>query len=285
MSHSSSSHSSSRSSSHSLTLTSCFYIMQSKVNPSKYIEWMGNFISIVHQFNLVIYTDQSTFDYIRHIDITQKPNIVIIVKPLDQLYNYQYKDYWIHNHAKNSLLNQTTCWELNMLWAEKIHFVKETIERKLFDTDLYGWCDIGYFRNRPNDTKIRDLLSWPNPEKIKLLDTRKIVYACVNNDDAYMEKLIQRIRDKNAAGLPSIPIPPSQISIAGGFFLLHKDVIDWWMNTFDTTLRLYFQHGYLVKDDQLILADCVFSNVERFALYREALPSYDNWFMFQRIFA
>jgi len=39
---------------------------------------------------------------------------------------------------KNILLNNKSCWELNMLWAEKIHFVKETIERKYFDTEFYG---------------------------------------------------------------------------------------------------------------------------------------------------
>ena len=38
-----------------------------------------------------------------------------------------------------------------MLWCEKISFVKKTIEKNYFNTDWYGWCDIGYFRESNND--------------------------------------------------------------------------------------------------------------------------------------
>lgn len=267
----------------SITFSSCFYIIESKFDPSKYIEWMRNFISIVNNFNLVIYTDENT---IKYIDTKNNPNIKIVIKPLVQFYNYKYKDYWIQNHNKNSLLNDKSCWELNMLWAEKISFVKETIERKYFDTDFYGWCDIGYFRNRTgeyNDTNTSQLLNWPKSEKINSLDKNKIVYACINNNDIYLNDLIRIIKNKNKNGLPITPIPPFQNSIAGGFFILHKDMINWWFATFDNKLELYFRNNYLVKDDQIIIADCVFSNLELFSLFREFQHPYDNWFMFQRI--
>ena len=40
----------------------------------------------------------------------------------------------------------------------------------LFNTEWYGWCDIGYFRGR-NDIDLSPGLipCWPNEEKIKLL--------------------------------------------------------------------------------------------------------------------
>ena len=157
----------------SITFSSCFYIMESKFDPSKYIEWMRNFISIANNFNLVIYTDENTSKYI---NTNSNSNIKIIIKPFNQFYNYKYKDYWIRNHEKNSLLNDKSCWELNMLWAEKTSFVKETIERKYFDTCFYGWCDIGYFRNRTgeyNDTNTSELINWPNYDKINALDKKK----------------------------------------------------------------------------------------------------------------
>ena len=72
-------------------------------------------------------------------------------------------------------------------------------------------------------------------------------------------------------------------SVAGGFFILYKDKIKWWTKTFDTKLQLYFKNNYLVKDDQIILMDCIFTNPENFSLFRENNPSFDNWFMFQRI--
>ena len=104
----------------SITFSSCFYIINSKFHPEKYIEWMNNFISIVNNFNLVIYTDENTLKYI---DSKNKPNIKVIIKPLDKFYNYKYKEYWIKNHEKNFLLNDKSCWELNMLWAEKIYSI------------------------------------------------------------------------------------------------------------------------------------------------------------------
>ena len=267
----------------SITFSSCFYIVNSKFHAEQYIEWMNNFLSIVNKFNLVIYTDENT---LRFIDTKDNSKIRIIIKPMENFYNYKYKNFWINNHSKNILLNDKSCWELNMLWAEKINFVKETIERKYFDTEFYGWCDIGYFRNRNNgyiDTPTTELVNWPNYDKIKLFDKNKIVYACINNNYLYMNNLLNHIKNKNAKGLPLSPIPPNQNSIAGGFFILHKNIINWWFNTFDNKLIAYFNNNYLVKDDQIILADCIFSNIDKFTLFTEYNPPYDNWFMFQRI--
>ena len=266
----------------SITFSSCFYIIKSKFEPDVYVEWMNNFISIVNNFNLVIYTDEKSSKYI-NTNCSEK--IKIIIKPLELFYNYKYKDYWISNHGKNILMNEFTSWELNMLWSEKIWFVNETIERKYFETDFYGWCDIGYFRNRKNDTQTEDLSDWANCEGINLLDKEKIVYACINNDDNFINYLYKLVNNKNNVGLPVQPIPPYQLSIAGGFFILYKDRIDWWRKTYDKKLQLYFENDYLVKDDQIILVDCILSNLENFELFKENYFLYDNWFMFQRIFS
>jgi len=264
----------------SITFSSCFYIINSKFSPEKYIEWMNNFISIVNEFNLVIYTDENT---LKHINTNNNPKIKVIIKPIEKFHNYKYKDFWVSNHAKNNLLNEKSSWELNMLWAEKISFVKETIERKYFDTDFYGWCDIGYFRNRDCDTHTSKLLNWPIYDKVKLIDEDKILYSCINNNHLFIYNLVNLIKNKNKDGLPISPIPPNQTSIAGGFFILHKNMINWWFNTFDSKLAAYFNNNYLVKDDQIILADCIFSNMDKFILCKEDTMLYDNWFMFQRI--
>lgn len=263
-----------------ITFSTCFYIIKSKFEQEKYIEWMNNFISIVNNFNLVIYTDKPTADYI---NTNNNARIKIIIKPLENFFNYKYKNYWIKNHSKNILLNDKSCWELNMIWSEKINFVKETIERKYFDTEFYGWCDIGYFRNRCNDLHTDKLKKWPDLYKINQLDKNKILYGCINNNDIYMNDLIRIIKNKDKYGLPVNPIPPFQNSIAGGFFILHRSKIDWWFNEYNNKLQLYFENEYLVKDDQIILADCVLSNLDRFNLFRENNIDFDNWFMFQRI--
>jgi len=263
----------------SITFSSCFYIIKSKFDPSIYVTWMNNFFSIVNNFNLVIYTDQNS---VKYINTNNNPKIKIIIKPLEEFFNYKYKNLWNANHIKNTLLNDRTSWELNMLWSEKIWFVNETIERKYFDTEFYCWCDVGYFRNRPMDLHTSNLMQWPKSEKIATLDKNKIFYACITNDDGFMNNLYNIVNNKNSEGLPVTEIPPTQNSIAGGFFIIHKDKINWWKSEYNKKLELYFKHNYLVKDDQIILADCILSNLDNFILLRENHPNLDNWFMFQR---
>lgn len=264
----------------SITFSSCFYIIKSKFDPKIYIEWMDNFISIVNNFNLVIYTNKNS---VKYIDIKNNPKIKIIIKPLCNFYNYKYKDYWLKNHQKNYLLNDKSSWELNMLWSEKIQFVKETSEKKYFDTEFYGWCDIGYFRNRPEDIHTTKLTNWGNNQIVLKNNANKICYACISNDHGYINFLYKIINKRNDIGLPIIPIPAHQNYIAGGFFILHKNNIEWWATTYDNRLKLYFENDYLVKDDQIILADCILSAPVRFSLFKENNIGMDNWFMFQRI--
>ena len=263
-----------------LTLSSCFYIIKSKFDANKYVEWMNNFISICNNFNLVIYTNEES---IRYIQTNGTPRIRVIIKPIEQFFCYKYKEQWIRNHEKNAALNHqspfNTAWELNMLWSEKIAFVQHTIANRYFETDFYGWCDIGYFRNRPIDMHTRDLMSWPS---IGSLDKNKVHYACVNNSRHQLNSLIGIINKRGQNGLPTQVIPSNQTSVAGGFFILYRDKIQWWSDLYYKTLKSYFINQRLVKDDQIVIADCVFSHLAHFKLYQEA-THYDNWFMFQRL--
>jgi hypothetical protein len=238
-------------------------------------------LSNVNNYNLVIYCDAVSYKEIYLYD--GDPRIKIVMKPYDQFYNYRYRSDWILNHENNDLLKNKVDWKLNMLWSEKVHFVYDTMINKYFDTEFYGWCDIGYFRGRANDLDKTQLAMWPNPEKINGLNKNKIYYALVNNHEEYIQSLVHLINNKNEVGLPSMPIPPNQISIAGGFFICHKNKVEWWRNTLDDKLALYFKHKYLVKDDQIILADCVFSDMKHFMICKEDDPRYDNWFLFQRL--
>ena len=265
-----------------ITFSSCWYPLTAKFDYNIYRGWIHNMLSNVNNYFLVVYTNEEGKDFIE--SYLNNPNIKMIVKPIEQFCNYKYKDHWIKNHLINTLLNQRTDWCVNMLWSEKTAFVKETAEKKYFNTEFYGWCDIGYFRNRSTIDFSTDRLSvWPNHQRITQLNKDKIHYACVNNNNSVISGLMKCISNKNAHGLPAIPIPPNQISIAGGFFILHHSKANWWQEVYDNKLRLYFENGYLVKDDQSILADIVFSNMSNFALHKEVDPSLDNWFLFQRL--
>jgi len=257
-----------------VTFSSCFYIIKSKFKPDTYVTWMNNLLSIVNNFNLVIYTDNNSSKFI---NTNNNPQIKIVIKPIDHFYCYQYKEAWIKNHEQNCLLNNISGWELNMLWSEKINFVFETAQQKYFETEFYGWCDIGYFRNRSNDTSISLLGTWPSNNKIDALDKTKIHYACVNNNKLFLNYLCRLVCSQ-------CEIPPNQTSVAGGFFILHKTLVEWWKNTYYKKMVEFFKKGLLIKDDQIVIANCVFSDLKSFCLhFEEYEDQYDNWFMFQRL--
>jgi len=265
----------------SITFSTCWYNFTAKFDLSIYQRWMHNMLSNVNNYNLVIYTDEAGFNIVQPY-IHSK--IKVVVKPYETFYTYYLKEEWISNHERNILLKHSVDWRVNMLWSEKIHFVSETIKQEYFITDFYGWCDIGYFRGRSNDLDMHTLKMWPSPNKINNLDQNKIHYALVNNDNRYVDFIYNIVNHKNANGLPYNPIPPNQCTIAGGFFVLHKDNIEWWHTTYYDKLKLYFDNKQMVKDDQIILVDCIFSANKNFCLYKENMNHFDNWFMFQRIF-
>lgn len=259
-----------------ITFVTCFYAVRSKFDIAVYKSWIQNILSIVNNFNLVIYTDKTSYNIFKDFEslINDNPRIKVVYKNLIDFYTFKYREYWIHNQKRNMLLNYVD-WQLIMLWAEKIFFVKDTIENNYFESDWYGWCDIGYFRNRKDDTPIDELVNWPNNEKIEGLKKEKIYYARVNNNMTYFWRLIRHIK-------LNLIIPDDQVSIAGGFFLIHKDKINWWSSTFDEKLNFYFKDGRVVKDDQIIIIHCIAENYEQFEIIQEHNQPFDNWFLFQR---
>jgi hypothetical protein len=242
-------------------------------------------LSNVNNYYLVIYTDEESKSFVTPYE--SSPRIKIVIKPMETFYNYQYREQWIQNHSMNHSLNQKVDWRVNMLWSEKIHFVEQTIRDLHFiiDSDkmVYGWCDIGYFRGREYDMTIDELKMWPNKIKINALDTTKIHYGCVTNDTHYVNHIFRMVNNKTEDGLPIQPLPCDLNTIGGGFFIINDSMIDWWKHTYDTTLQRYFDHGYLVKDDQTIITDCIFSNMSKFSIHSERENKYDHWFLFQRL--
>lgn len=264
------------------TFTTCWYDLNSKFPASTYLIWIKFILeSVNNYFYLIIFTDTKGEHLLRnYFDpyYFENPNIKFVIKPFENFYNYKYQNNWIKNHKLNTSLNNISEWKLNMLWAEKTHFVNDVCQNQYFPpTEFYGWCDIGYFREGACS-------NFANPSKLKLLNKNKIYYARLNSDKNmnYLQGIVLR---KNEYGLPINPIPANQCSVAGGFFIAHKSNIAGWNTLFDNKLNLYFNHNYLVKDDQIIIVDCILSEPERFELITETELKYineDHWFQFRR---
>lgn len=282
-----------------LTLSTCWYNIKSKFPSTKYLEWTNNFLSIVNNFNLVIYTDRESLAFLQPLFVNNPVifskigvKIKIIIKPFETFYGYKYKDAWIKNHETSGIdLHKKIDWKLNMLWCEKVHFVNETVTNKYFDTLFYGWCDIGYFRNNEDTMHTSQLLSWPNPAK--LLDhsflKKGIHYGCVEDNRAIFNSLRQDILNhyKNDKRKEKNEPPTNKLfnkCFAGGFFIIRPALTQTFVSIFDSKLQYYFNNEYVIKDDQTILLDCIFNNPQLFGIHwDQCYTKYDNWFMFQHI--
>ena len=173
-----------------------------------------------------------------------------------------------------------------MLWAEKVHFVNDARQNPYFPlTQFYGWCDIGYFRDDVKDD-VKDI-NWPN--HLKLISLKKgIHYACIENDHLNFTSLKKDIQNhydnKNNNNLNLNPTNKILNNcFAGGFFITRPQLMRAFSIIFANKLRYYFDNEFVVKDDQTILLDCIFTNPALFCLHWEQNSIHNNWFMFQRL--
>jgi len=201
-----------------ITFATCWYNLRAKYSPDIYEKWMKNILEHVENFNLVVFTNEDSKELVEKY-LVKKSNVKMVVCECEDFHGYQWEYYWKINHEKNDYLNHrsehNTQWQLNMLWNEKMHFVRRTIT--IYDTDYYGWMDIGYFRDYPIPT------SWPHCNH---LYHDKIYYAKVC-DDNELSELSNFVNNRNEYNLPIQPIPPMQMSIAGGCFVCNKAKLKW----------------------------------------------------------
>lgn len=270
-----------------ITFSTSWYILRSKFDNRTYLQWITNLLSVVNNFYLVIYTDAESFKQLSPLTDFSNNKIKIVIKPFEDFYTYRYKDFWIKNHETSNLnLHVHTDWKLNMLWNEKVFLVNETIKNKYFNTLYYGWCDIGYFRNRKNDLHTIYLSTWPNNQKLLSIpfNNNSIHYGCVQNNTITYVKLSNNIKThytNKETSQPSIQF--DEICFAGGFFILRPELIDIYTRLYDEKLMYYFMNNFIVKDDQMIIMDIIFMNPNLFYIHTEDDPRFDNWFMFQRL--
>lgn len=272
-----------------ITFVTAWYIADSKYDKKEYQQWIKNLLENVVKFNLVIFTDEKSKVMIEQY-LHNNHRIKMIIYPKTEFYTYQWKENWEKNHSKSMYkLHKKIDWTLNMIWNEKISFIKKAYSQQYFKNGTwYGWMDIGYFRGRDCDLQNEKIKEWPNKFRVQELEKFKIHYGnvCGNQQEAF--KLCNVFLNKNELGMPSTQVPEDNIFISGGFLLINKNSIDWWFQTYYKRLAEYFQHEYILKDDQVLLADLIVNNFDKFKIHTEfvekkELLQWDNWFMFQRI--
>lgn len=243
------------------------YGMKNRHGYEKHMNWFREFIRVVNRFYLVIYTGETEYDAIcdeiRKLGEDTRRKIKVICKPFSEFHNYKYERFWMENNARPECkLAEIADWRLNMLWCEKTHFVRETIEKQYFDTEYYGWCDVGYFRDTlsPGSAyreRIRE--HWPNPDKINRLHKDKVYYGC-NISPSNLHKCYTYYAQHFQNTARRDVYSPRAHLLSGGFYITGREKALWWCCRFQEVLELYITNNTVIQDDQHIIAHCVFTN-------------------------
>lgn len=245
--------------------------MKNRHGYEKHMNWFRDFIGVVNQFYLVIYTGESEYPWIcneiQKLDETTRQKMKVILKPFSEFHNYKHERFWMDNNARPECkISEIADWRLNMLWCEKTHFVRETIEQQYFDTEYYGWCDVGYFRDTlspGSEYRERIRKQWPNPNKINRLHKDKVYYGCnispTNLHKCYYFHMNHFHNKEPDTGIPRELYPPLAHLLSGGFYITGREKALWWCRRFQDVLEQYITNNAMIQDDQHIIAHCVFT--------------------------
>jgi hypothetical protein len=228
---------------------SLIYKVKSKVDFEKYEEWGNNLIKNIKDHPLIIYTDKYTYNLLKH--ILNNDNIKIIFLELTEFKYYKYIDFL--DKSKKLTEGYNIDPKLLLIWLERIIILDNL--KNLISSEFYSFVDFGYFR----DEKIYD--NFLNNDII--LNKEKIYYCLIKNDILYLKNniLLYYIENKE---YPT----KNDGMIGGGFFIIHSDKINFYINLYESKLLLYINNNRLIKDDQIILIDIIFdkNNIEHFEL-------------------
>ena len=271
-----------------ITFTTAWYDLGAKFAKEQYYSWAQTLLQNVRKFTLVVYVeDDASAQLITRLSGGANPQIRIVIFPFYKLPLYgEYSREFEENHQRNGLLLGRVSWKLVLLWCSKQFLVQHTEENVVCNSEYYGWCDLGYFRSRAGklgELSGADIREFPDLTKIRELNRDTIHYALVN--PFIMNALKGLVMNRGDNGLPVVPIPADQISIAGGFFILGGGgKARWWREQFEAHLFKYFAGGVVVKDDQYVIIDFILMNPAMFQLWMEQpRNNVDSWFLFQRL--
>ena len=219
------------------TVVTAYYQIKSKYSVEKYDTWMKNFLKI--PFNLVVYTDNQSAPKIQK-DRGDLP-IKMVIKDFNQLYHYKFYDKYQKMYADD--VNQKHSPELYIVWADKVKFVNDAIEKNYYNSDFFVWCDIGTMRfpeyQNPNFPQTKYMLhnkvsfailkSFDTEERKNKLMKNDVVRAAGNIQigDRTSWKLYNIIWDKTVSQMMSANIDTSNDQrVMGNIALRYPELID-----------------------------------------------------------
>ena len=262
-----------------ITIVTAYYNIKSKFPSSTYLSWMENFLKI--PCNLVIFTDNTSYEIIKNFRIGLENKTRIIVKNIEDFFNYQYYDYYKYSHTIDVEKSYHTS-ELYMVWNEKSYFVKEAIDKNPFNCEWFFWTDIGCVRDKK---MLQFISSYPNDDKITKLNKDKMNLVSIvdfENKDFTKDEIGIPLIFKNISYESSC----NEITrIQGGFFGGHLNSWTGWIERFEGMMQKMIDSKTFIGKDQYIMASVYLNNPETINLIKARTFYGDPYWYFLYLFS
>lgn len=212
------------------------------VNYQSYLFWMSNLLK--YDLNFIIYTEQKFVDFITTERKKIDPNLSktkIIVKKLEDLSSY--KNYYkkITSLVESDNFKSKITYKVpehtkplyNVVIFEKIMYIKESIIKNHFDSDMFIWLDAGVIR----DNSHTPILTFPNIELINDCYCDKITFFSHTEEVKPPEPLLHILGQWRF--------------IHGGCFLVpNNNCIDDFIKVFFDKIDNYLVQGYIGSEEK-----------------------------------
>lgn len=205
----------------SLTCVSCYFEIKNK-HGNQFNNWFKNTLSINCPY--VFFTNKKSIEVIKKYR-KDLPTYYIECE-IEDFYTYQFKDKMIiHERHCPSI-------ELNLVWNEKLFFIKKASVINPFNSDWFKWIDAGIcvYRDIPPPSQ-----PFPNMDKLNDLPKDKFIYS---SSDEYDKELVAASSYYH--------------HISGTSYVLHKDIINNFLEIYTLYLNRLLDKNN-IWTDQVVL--------------------------------
>ena len=252
-----------------ITVVTAYFDIESKATHAEYQDWMRNFLPRLNA-SLVVFTDKNNQALIQSLRVKQSHSTRIIVTSIEEFFTYQYNRLWkLHWRRDHEAERHSP--DLYMIWNEKPRFLEIAIQQNPFDSEYFLWCDIGCFRNRPQDVSLTVLEDWPRIDRLHK-DKVTITYL-----SPFSAKDFKSVDGK----LMSSSDFRERVTVAGGIYGGGAAGLKDWIDVFYKTLSAFFEYGRFAGKDQNLIANMACMHPQLFDLVIPEGYRRDPWFYLQ----
>ena len=234
-----------------------------------YLSWMANLLFF--DINIVIYTEEKFKEYIIEIRKLIDPDLkktIIVVDTLENLQSHKLFYEKTKNLMESEEFKKTIYFQVpemtkplyNTLIFNKLYFIKNSIDKKYFDSDFFIWCDAGVLRD--DVPIIRN--NFPKLEKINNGFNDKITFFSHETDFV--------IKDR-----PNHILSQYRYIHGGCFFVPNNKKIDTLIEKFNFLIDYYLNFGFIGAEEKY-LDFCFLDDFENYNIVKSDWRQYFDIF-------